>query len=455
MGRYRKAKRVGKFNKMKMKNLLVSFICLTSFFLNSQIWGPATPFPGASGYINDCTNNNQTFINAMCVFNNELFVGGNFSAIGGIVANGIAKWNGNSWSSVGAGNFLNSCVSDIIVYNSNLYFTADKLYKWDGTSIQEFTYLNSAQNTVPVYGQDLHVFNGELYISTGSSTLIKYNGSSFTQLVLNSSAVTVGSLRCIDDYNNTLYIGTTKGLFKNQNGNWIDCNGITTVTPEVYDIETYNNELYVLGYFSSIGGLSVNNFAKYNGSTWSNIILPENNYPSAYLLSGWNLGTNHLKTMNNELYFAHTFATNQQQTFIASPLIKFNGSQWSQISQNSSLGGGCSIIYNNELYCGGKFYVFSGGVTIDYLAKLQGSASIDEKQNLQIQISPNPTKDFVSIKVEKNMNQSFQIFDQMGREVFKGKLIGQETEVNLSSLAKGIYTLKIEGNYQPAQIVKE
>jgi hypothetical protein len=392
----------------------------------------------------------------MCVFNNELFVGGNFSAIGGIVANGIAKWNGNSWSSVGAGNFLNSCVSDIIVYNSNLYFTADKLYKWDGTSIQEFTYLNSAQNSVPVYGQDLHVFNGELYISTGSSTLIKYNGSSFTQLVLNSSAVTVGSLRCIDDYNNTLYIGTTKGLFKNQNGNWIDCNGITTATPEVYDIETYNNELYVLGYFSSIGGLTVKNLAKYNGTSWSNIVLPEGNYPETTPLAGYTFGTNHLITMNNELYLAHTLTTwSQQQTFMPSPLIKFNGNQWIQISQNTSPGGGCSIFYNNELYCGGKFLIFTGGVTIDDLAKLQGSTGLEDGVNLQIQISPNPTKDIVSIKGEKNMNQSFQIFDQMGREVFSGKLNGANTEVNLSNLSKGIYTLKIDGDYQPAQIVKE
>ena len=43
----------------------------------------------------------------------------------------------------------------------------------------------------------------------------------------------------------------------------------------------------------------------------------------------------------------------------------------------------------------------------------------------------------------------------MGREVLKGKLNGIETEVNLSSLSKGMYTLKLEGNYQPAQIVKE
>ena len=53
------------------------------------------------------------------------------------------------------------------------------------------------------------------------------------------------------------------------------------------------------------------------------------------------------------------------------------------------------------------------------------------------------------------MNQNFTIFDQMGREVINDKLNGISTEVNLSILSKGVYTLKIEGNYQPAQIVKE
>ena len=70
-------------------------------------------------------------------------------------------------------------------------------------------------------------------------------------------------------------------------------------------------------------------------------------------------------------------------------------------------------------------------------------------------VFPNPTSHSITIKGETNMNQSFQLFDQMGREVFKGKLTGTETEVNLSSLSKGMYLLKIEGNYQPAQIVKE
>jgi uncharacterized repeat protein (TIGR01451 family) len=80
--------------------------------------------------------------------------------------------------------------------------------------------------------------------------------------------------------------------------------------------------------------------------------------------------------------------------------------------------------------------------------------NLDSKSE-NILIYPNPTNYCITISGEQNLNQSFSIYDQMGREVFKGKLNGLNTEVNLSTLSKGIYTLKIEGNYKPAQIVKE
>ncbi len=80
--------------------------------------------------------------------------------------------------------------------------------------------------------------------------------------------------------------------------------------------------------------------------------------------------------------------------------------------------------------------------------------NLDSKSE-NILIYPNPTNNCITIKGEQNLNQSFSIYDQMGRLVFKGKLNGINTEVNLSTLSKGIYTLKIEGNYKPAQIVKE
>jgi hypothetical protein len=56
---------------------------------------------------------------------------------------------------------------------------------------------------------------------------------------------------------------------------------------------------------------------------------------------------------------------------------------------------------------------------------------------------------------ENDMNQSFSIYDQIGREVFSGRLNGISTVVQLSNFNKGMYILKVEGNFQPSQIIIE
>jgi hypothetical protein len=114
--------------------------------------------------------------------------------------------------------------------------------------------------------------------------------------------------------------------------------------------------LYALGEFNSLGGLTVNNFAKYNGSTWANVSSPLMAYIYTNSLSGYNLGLNHLKVINNELYLAHTFGTNSK---ITAPVIKFNGSQWTSVGSNYSAYGGTVHSFNNNLYCGGAMGVFS------------------------------------------------------------------------------------------------
>jgi len=100
-------------------------------------------------------------------------------------------------------------------------------------------------------------------------------------------------------------------------------------------------------------------------------------------------------------------------------------------------------------------YNITGSYYLGNFVKLQGTGNLEDKENLQIQIYPNPFNEIISIKGEKYLNQPFSIFDQMGREVLYGKLNGISTEVNMSKLSKGIYTLKIEGYYKPSQVVKE
>jgi hypothetical protein len=349
----------------QMKTLLYSFIAITTLFLasctpnnpqpnpsssSSSLWVAATSFPSASGNHPTGSGVTLTKITSMITYNSDLIVAGDFTSIGGIVAHSIAKWNGANWSNIGAGNFLNSKVKDMIVYNNKLYFTADKLYVWDGTVLSAFNYTYPNIGVNGIFGSDLHILNGELYI-LGDSYIYKYDGSNVSIII-----DPLGSNNCLGDLNNKLYCGTNDGLYRFENNVWTNVNGITTSSPKILNIATYNNELYALGEFNSLGGLTVNNFAKYNGSTWANVSSPLMAYIYTNSLSGYNLGLNHLKVINNELYLAHTFGTNSK---ITSPVIKFNGSQWTSVGSNYSAYGGTVHSFNNNLYCGGAMGVFS------------------------------------------------------------------------------------------------
>jgi hypothetical protein len=419
------------------------------------MWGPATPYPGASldlnGNYQNCLNTNTPYVSALCEFNSELYVGGNFTSIGGIVSHGIARWNGNTWSTLNNGNYLQSCVSDIIEFNGKLYFTSGKLYEWNGSNITEFTYFNiDYQQTLPVGGSDLHVYNNELYIVGNGLThggLLKFDGTNFSQIHDGQL-----SINCIQDFNTNLYVGTNSGLFRLQNGNWIDCNGVTSSTPIISDLETYNNEMFASGYFTSIGGLSTNHLAKYNGTTWSSP-----NYVNGYSITGGG----GLKRINNELYFTNVSALipGNPQLMVTSPVIKYNGTQWNSISLNGFYPGMITHIYNNELYLGGSFSFIPytpSPINVQGFSKLDPSILSIENNNISnLQFHPNPTSSEITITSDKFTNEPYTLYDQMGRTVGSGKLSGTNTTISLSTLSKGIYILKVEGDYESAIVVKE
>jgi hypothetical protein len=72
-----------------------------------------------------------------------------------------------------------------------------------------------------------------------------------------------------------------------------------------------------------------------------------------------------------------------------------------------------------------------------------------------IVLYPNPTPSEITITSDKFTNEPYTLFDQMGRTVSSGKLSGTTTTISLSTLTKGIYILKVEGDYESAIVVKE
>ena len=72
-----------------------------------------------------------------------------------------------------------------------------------------------------------------------------------------------------------------------------------------------------------------------------------------------------------------------------------------------------------------------------------------------INVYPNPTANLITIQSENITNNKFNISDQKGRAILMGRLKGNNTEISLETLSKGIYTIQVEGNYKLVVIVKE
>ena len=83
---------------------------------------------------------------ALCVYNGELYAGGDFWEADGVLVNCIAKWNGTSWQPVGTGTDERVWVLALCVYDGELYaggvfntcggVSANNIAKWNGVSWQ-------------------------------------------------------------------------------------------------------------------------------------------------------------------------------------------------------------------------------------------------------------------------------------------------------------------------------
>jgi hypothetical protein len=125
----------------------------------------------------------NTEVVPLAVLGGTLYAGGLFTTAGGNAANGIAQWNGSSWSALGSG--MNNSVLALAVSGGTLYaggnFTtaggnaANYIAQWNGSS---WSPLGSGLNDV-VYA--LAVSDGTLYAG-GAFTTAGTNVSAYAAM---------------------------------------------------------------------------------------------------------------------------------------------------------------------------------------------------------------------------------------------------------------------------------
>ncbi|HVP13543.1 MAG TPA: hypothetical protein VMV94_20380 [Phycisphaerae bacterium] len=231
------------------------------------LWLPAASAQPCEPHWSALENDMDNYVRAVLVYDDDgpgpdqpaVYAGGQFTVAGGCVANGIAKWDGAVWSPLGSG---------------TQGFGALALAAFD-------------DGTGPA------LYAGGSFSSAGgvpANNIAKWNGTSWSPLGSGTNDWVI-ALAVLDDdgpgpHAPALYVG---GFFSAAGGvgahNIAKWNG-TSWSPlgnglsnpgHVYALWAWDDDgpgphlpaLYVGGYFTTAGGVSAHNVAKWDGTSWS------------------------------------------------------------------------------------------------------------------------------------------------------------------------------------------
>lgn len=167
-------------------------------------------FGAVSGGVTSCFPEARKMIK----FNSKLYVGGSFCFAGGIPCNNIASWNGVQWDSLGSGvgGVVSAMAADTvnnILYVGGGFFTAggvpvNYVAKWDGNAWAAVgTYPGIGATAMKFYQGALYVGGSSQNVSCNDPVISKWDGANWTVLTPGPN----GQVLSIEEYNGCLYFG--------------------------------------------------------------------------------------------------------------------------------------------------------------------------------------------------------------------------------------------------------
>lgn len=352
------------------------------------------------------------FLTSLCVFNGELYAGGNFSTAGGVAANCLAKWDGTSWAPVGTG--LTSTlgivlVNTLCVYNNELYVgglfdgaggvAVNNIARWDGNTWNDVAGGTSSGGMVITMATHKgSLYAGGAFTTMGGTTadrIAKWNGVSW-------SALGTG---------NTFTGGNPLALASN------------------------GTDLFLGGGFTAIGSTNLNYIGRWNDTTWS------------AMGTGADQKVTTLFGYNGDIYCGGDFVQMNGNT--VKHVAKWSNSSWSGMHQGMDTSVYAFCVYNWGLYAGG-FFTQASGSTVNYLAKWDAAIGMGEPQLVSERASfyPNPVKNNATLNIPSEYGSLQElvvyIYDVSGREVKKViNLDSYSLSIDATDLSSGLYIYRI------------
>jgi hypothetical protein len=312
------------------------------------------------------------YVGAMAVHQDELYVGGEFQRIGAnSPMQNIAKWDGSAWDSLANG--ADDTIDALTVYNSQLYAAgsfgsigsavAERIAMWNGSNWSALG--DGCDSQVWALAE----FDGQLYVGGQFTTaggqpaehIARWDGDSWSTVGNGTNQ----AVRAFAVYNEELYVGgwfTEAGglpathIAKWDGGSWSTVGG--GVDDDVLALAVYNNKLYAGGRFTTAGGEGASCIAQWDGVGWS---------PVGAGMSG---PVRTLTVYNNELYAGGDFYVAGLQ--VAPHIARWNGNTWSAVDVGTDQPVNALAVWDDPqvggLFVGGSFHR-AGDFTSPYFAR--------------------------------------------------------------------------------------
>lgn len=311
-------------------------------------------------------------VNAITSYQGKIIVAGQFTTAGGISANRIAAWDGNSWTPLGLG--FDNTVRALAVMGNTLYaggdFTAadgnpaNRIAKWSGAGWSPLANgVNNTVNALTVHGDSLFV-GGTFTDADGlpAPHMAKWDGIQWS-LVKGFGDFVL----CLTTFNNAVYAG---GRFTHSSGvpmqyiaRWSGSvwepvgSGMNNF---VYTLASENDTLYAGGTFTQAGGVSAPYIAKWSGGQWSGLGGGTNDFVFA------------VSAVGGDVFAAGQFAT--AGTVAANRIAKFRSGVWESI--NSGINNTIYSLYadgsTGSMFVGGTF-TQAGGMAASRITRFTDS----------------------------------------------------------------------------------
>jgi hypothetical protein len=232
-------------------------------------------------------------VDSLAVYNDELYVGGNFFFAGDVTVHHIARWNGDTetWSDVGGGVSGGEVptVHAMAVYNGDLIAAGDfdfaggtpafNIARWDGTQ------WHAMGAGVGVAG-GMAEFNGDLYVSvfSGSEGMQRWDGSAWHAVPggFNNFSMTVWNGKLISGFLDPMaYDGNTWTMLPGWS--W-DPKGAGVGN---FAYVVFEDDLIVCGQFENAAGIpEADGLVRFDGTRW-HAMQTANGDPSSITSAAW------------------------------------------------------------------------------------------------------------------------------------------------------------------------